>query len=285
MYAHYISYTRQMYINILIIVLVIVSIIFLTTTHAFKKKEKFSEQSKIPLHIYQTWCTKSLPPKMKQCVDKLKVDNPEFTHHLFDDTMCKEFIENNFNKNVLHAYINLKPGAFKADLWRYCVLYKKGGVYLDIKYQCEPDFKLIDLVKDNNNIFVGEFESDNSPNPLGTNPVIIDDAVYTGLIISKPNNPIFYKVIEKICDNVKTKYYDQYLTGQTGPVLFRKCFQKKNIQNIQYAYYEVNHRGFIKNIHNNKLILSFYPEYRNEQKHFGKTKYWKDMWRDKDIYL
>ena len=266
----------------LIIVLLIISIFFLFYTH--KSRETFKEPDKIPLHIYQTWYTKSLPPKMKQCVDKLKVDNPEFTHHLYDDTLCKEFIENNFSNEVLNAYTRLKPGAFKADLWRYCILYKKGGVYLDIKYQCEPGFKLIDLVKNNKNIFVGEFESDKEPNPMGMKPVIIDDAVYTGLIITKPNNPVFYKIIQKICHNVETKYYDEHLTGQTGPILFRKCFQKSTFKNIQYGYYEVNHRGFIKNIKTNQLILSFYPEYRSDQKQFGKTKYWKDMWKDKDVY-
>jgi mannosyltransferase OCH1-like enzyme len=269
---------------VLVTVLIIVSIIFLTT-YAYKKKESFNERTKIPLDIYQTWHSKSLPPKMRTCIDKLKFDNPEFRHHLYDDEMCKKFIETSFDKDVLNAYVSLKPGAFKSDLWRYCILYKKGGVYLDIKYQCEPGFKLIDLVKYDNNVFVGEYESENEPNPMGIDPVVIDEAVYTGLIISKPNNPVFYKVIQKICDNVKNKYYDKYLTGQTGPVLFRKCFKKSTLQTIKHGYYEVNHRGFIKNIYTNQLILSFYPEYRDEQKQFGKTKYWKDMWREKDVYL
>ena len=56
--------------------------------------------------------------------------------------MCREFIKNNFDLDILNAYDILKPGAFKADLWRCCILYIYGGIYLDIKYGCFAGFKL-----------------------------------------------------------------------------------------------------------------------------------------------
>ena len=33
------------------------------------------------LKIHQTWHSKTLPPKMAECVDKLKRENPEFEYH------------------------------------------------------------------------------------------------------------------------------------------------------------------------------------------------------------
>ena len=90
--------------------------------------------SVIPLHIFQTWHTKNLPPNMRQSVEYIKRSNPRFHHRLFDDNECHDFIRDNFDESVLHAYNKLIPGAYKADLWRYCVLYKLGGIYLDIKY-------------------------------------------------------------------------------------------------------------------------------------------------------
>ena len=86
----------------------------------------------IPLNIYQTWNTKQLPPRMQQRVDLLKLQNPRFNHYLYDDTDCYEFIKNNFEEKVLNAYEQLIPGAYKADLWRLCILYIYGGFYLDI---------------------------------------------------------------------------------------------------------------------------------------------------------
>ncbi len=34
--------------------------------------EKFETKTVIPLHIYQTWHTKNLPPKMSECVNNIK---------------------------------------------------------------------------------------------------------------------------------------------------------------------------------------------------------------------
>jgi mannosyltransferase OCH1-like enzyme len=54
----------------------------------------------IPLNVYQTWKTKNLQPKMLECVESLRKDNPEFTFHLFDDDDCREFIRNNYDNDV-----------------------------------------------------------------------------------------------------------------------------------------------------------------------------------------
>ena len=72
--------------------------------------------------------------------------NPEFQHYIYDDGMCREFIKKNFNREVLHAYDSLEPDAFKADLWRYAILYINGGVYVDIKYRPANSFKLINII-------------------------------------------------------------------------------------------------------------------------------------------
>ena len=70
---------------------------------------------------------------MKENAEILQEQNPEFKYYLYDDDMCKEFIKDNFDDEILYTFNKLKPGAYKADLWRYCILYIKGGIYLDIK--------------------------------------------------------------------------------------------------------------------------------------------------------
>jgi len=95
----------------------------------------------IPLNIFQTWHTKNLPPSMIDSVENIKMNNKNFNYKLFDDEDCRNFIKNNFDGSVLYAFDSLKPGAYKADLWRYCVLYILGGIYIDIKYQVINNFK------------------------------------------------------------------------------------------------------------------------------------------------
>jgi mannosyltransferase OCH1-like enzyme len=83
---------------------------------------------------------------MNDCVNSIKTKNPDFIHHLFDDDDCRNFIKDNFPEDVLYAYDTLIPGAYKADLWCYCILYKKGGIYLDIKFNCVNDFDFKELL-------------------------------------------------------------------------------------------------------------------------------------------
>jgi hypothetical protein len=117
-----------------------------------------------PIPFFQTWCcsrssvtppvdvindndndnvwnelrSAGLPPKMYACIrDNLVVNNVgvDCIHYLFCDADCRNFIAQEYPPDVLMAYDRLIPTAFKADLWRYCVLYKYGGVYLDAKLQ------------------------------------------------------------------------------------------------------------------------------------------------------
>ena len=114
-----------------------------------------------PIPFFQTWCCNGslqthaneggahaslwddlknagLPPKMYECVVSNLIHNRvgvDCVYYLYNDADCRAFIRSAFPPDVLYAYDLLIPTAFKADLWRYCVLYKFGGVYLDVKYR------------------------------------------------------------------------------------------------------------------------------------------------------
>ena len=236
-------------------------------------QEGLQERDEIPKIIYQTWCTKDLPPKMAECVDRLKKSNPGFKYELYDDADCREFIKAEFDPDVLQAYNSLIPGAFKADLWRYCILYKRGGFYVDIKFQCEPGFSFSST---QSSFYVREYNSD------GTG--LYDHIVYTGVIGSRPNNPLFMDCINQIVDNVKNKYYGPEHTSPTGPWLFASKMDPDDFENIEYSYYESDGLGYIRNIENKTVIMSHYPEYRAEQKSHGSTSYWKDAWMNREVY-
>lgn len=251
----------------------IAAIIFILYDNSLRsQKEGFA--SSVPKVIYQTWSQKALPPKMAECVERLKQANPEFEHHLYDDAECRTFIKNEFDSDVLSAYDQLVPGAFKADLWRYCVLYKRGGIYVDIKFQCEPGFSLKDTL--HSNFYVREY------NHKGTG--LYNHIVYTGVIGSRPNNPLFMDCIRQIVENVKNRYYGPEHTSPTGPWLFASKMDPDDFENIEYSYYETDGVGFIRHIENKTVIMSHYPEYRKEQKADGKSKYWKDAWINREMY-
>lgn len=90
------------------------------------------------LDIHSSLINTGLEPGMLDCVlSNLRYNNVgvDCVHYLYNDVDCRRFLVSTFPPDVVIAYDRLIPTAFKADLWRYCVLYIFGGVYLDIKYQ------------------------------------------------------------------------------------------------------------------------------------------------------
>lgn len=224
----------------------------------------------IPLNFYTCWHTKILPPKMKENYDLLVKLNPEFTCNLFDEDECREFIKNNFNKDILDAYNNLIPCSYKSDLWRFCVLYKNGGIYMDIKYKCVNNFKLIALTEK-------EYFVRDRPKHM----------TYTALIAVKPENPIMLKCIRKIVENVKKKYYGFCSLCPTGPGLLGSFFSLEEIKNMEIYFTDItleNNSNIQCMVYMNKVILKYYDGYRKEQAKYQKRKYYADLWRERNIY-
>lgn len=218
----------------------------------------------IPLNIFQSWHTLNLPSKMKSNVELLQKQNPEFTYYLYDDDMSREFIKTHFDEEVLYTFDKLKPGAFKCDLWRCCVLYIKGGIYLDIKYHCINDFKLIQLT--NNEYYV----RDKSYQGI--------TGIYNALICSMPNNKILYNCIQLIIENVKNNTYEYSELYVSGPHIMSSLFNNIDINKLTLTF---NGNSILLN---DISILKIYDEYRTEQKSYQLTKYYKEMWDEKNIY-
>jgi mannosyltransferase OCH1-like enzyme len=218
----------------------------------------------IPLNIFQTWHSLDLPEKMKNNITTLKNQHPEFKYHLYDDNMCRDFIQEHFDDDVLYSFDKLKPGAYKADLWRYCVLYIHGGIYLDIKYKCANGFNLIELTDK-------EYYVIDRPQTIG--------GIYQALLVNLPRNKLLYEAIYKIVEYCKNNTYTKITPlCVTGPGLLYElmdydtysCLKLKNIGDIITR--------------NDKNILIYYPEYRSEQRKTQKTQYYDMMWRTKNIY-
>jgi mannosyltransferase OCH1-like enzyme len=223
----------------------------------------------IPLNIFQTWYTKDLPKKMRQRVEELKARNPEFQHYLFDDNDCREFIKNNFDSDVLNAYDSLIPGAYKADLWRYCVLYINGGIYMDIKLKCINGFKLIELTKNNH------YVKDRVP-PL---------SIYNALIVCQKGSPLLWKAIYRILFNVTRKIYGKNPLAPTGPTMLGEIILRNKFRpNIDL--YHHNGGGYI--IYKNRFVISTeYSEYNKERSEtYAKinTKRYDQLWNERSIY-
>ena len=97
-----------------------------------------------PFNIFQTH--KSVEyinskPILVNAINSWK-NHKEFNHFIYNNKDCDNFIKNNFERKVYEAYSRLPMGVMKADLWRYCVIYKIGGIYADVDTICINNPKL-----------------------------------------------------------------------------------------------------------------------------------------------
>ena len=97
----------------------------------------------------------------------------------FDDKDRYKFIKKEFS-HYLRAYRKIKHGAVKADLWRYLIIYKYGGVYADIDSKC-----IVSLREWIN------------PRSLWVTHLGVNRDVCQWPIMTVPENPIFKRAAEK----------------------------------------------------------------------------------------
>lgn len=141
-------------------------------------------EQKIPKIIWQTFKTNKVPLILKDYADSWITKNPEYEYKFYNDEDIKNFLRSNFPK-YLEAFDKIKYGASKADLWRYLIIYKYGGVYADMDCWCVNSLR--DWINP-----CSEFVTQ-----LGTNKDICQ-----WLLISVPGNPIFLKAAEKSLENI-----------------------------------------------------------------------------------
>jgi mannosyltransferase OCH1-like enzyme len=234
-------------------------------------KVKSDYQSVIPLKIFTHWHTLELPEIMTKNYNKMKNDNPEFEHYLYSDTQCREFIKENFDQEILNTYDGLIPYSYKSDLWRFCVLYTYGGIYVDIKYNCINGFKYIALTEKEH--FCLDLK--NSGNGIYTNPIVV-----------KPGNIKMLNCINKIKENVRNKYYGNTALEPTGPLLLSTFFtneEKINLQ-LQHEKFCYKDKIFYYIMYLDTYILKIYNEYREEQSKHQNQEHYHILWTERNIY-
>jgi len=219
----------------------------------------------IPQTIYQTWHSKVLPPLMFNAISKIKKYNPNFNYFLFDDNDCREFIKKHFKPDVLHAYDSLIPGAYKADLWRYCILFINGGIYLDIKYAPLNGFRFINLCESEHLVL----DADGA-------------GIYNALMVCKAGNQILFKAIRQIVENVKNKYYGSCMLSPTGPKLLPNFVSLNDpIVDLTHTYTDINNK-FI-NYKGIPIIKSYYG-HDVEKRQSSIKPYYAIAWNQRNIY-
>ena len=150
-----------------------------STQEVFNNSNIIAEKFNYKKIIIQTYHDKSKIPE--KVFNNIKKHASGYKHVIFDDNECIKFLKKFYPKKVVNKFNSLKLGAHKADLFRYCYLYLRGGLYLDIKTV---------LVKNIDTIFTNK-------DYIYTVFSVIPKSVFQGIIYTPPKQLLFKNLINR----------------------------------------------------------------------------------------
>lgn len=192
---------------------------------------EFALGNTIPHVLHQTYPTRQLPDPLRDNVDRLVSMNPGWEHRLYDDAAIEAFIRTEYGDAVLSAYRRINPdyGAARADFFRYLVIYREGGVYLDIKSRF---VRPIDEVLSGNEAFVLA-QWQNADGAAHSRFGVHRDVEHVPggefqqwHVIAVPGHPFLRAVIERVMENIRIYRPWRHGVGRigtlrvTGPIAY-----------------------------------------------------------------
>jgi mannosyltransferase OCH1-like enzyme len=129
-----------------------------------------------------------------------------------------DFIEANYSKEIFNSYSRIQIGAAQADFWRVLVLYKHGGIYMDIDAHLIWPLSSI-LKADQEEAYI----------------VIKKGEISNYFIASRNDNPNLKKIIDLILKNIEENTIKNvYIL--TGPGVFNQVLDMSEVNTVYYRY-------------------------------------------------
>jgi hypothetical protein len=185
----------------------------------------------IPKILHQTYLTRALPFAILRNVERIKILNPDWEYRFYDDKDIGIFIEKNYGSSILRYYNRIHPdyGAARADLFRYLLIYKCGGVYLDIKSTLLKPLNQVLRAEDTYLLSKWHDENDATFTGWGIHTHVNGTTLeefQQWHIVASPGHPFLKAVIENVLRNIDMYSPNLHGTGKpgvlrlTGPIAY-----------------------------------------------------------------
>ncbi len=151
----------------------------------------------IPRLVHQTYFEDITPdtyPNMSRLTESFKQSG--WDYKFYTDEMSLDFLSTHFPPEVREAYETLRPGAFKADLFRYCVLLIHGGVYSDVDI----------LLETNLDVAIGPDVGFIVPHDMPGHGVDTVMCLWNGFIAAAPGHPFLAQIVETVVNNIRNRF-------------------------------------------------------------------------------
>lgn len=189
----------------------------------------FPTEDRIPQKLHQTFRSRVLAPELQDSVNYMRSVNPGWEYRFYDDFDARSYILKYYGSEFLCYFdaINPKYSAARADLFRYCVLYRDGGVYLDVKSRATKPFA--EILKPSDRFLLSQWGGDSRYQGWGVHRELRKLAggeFQQWFIVAAPGHPFLRAVIEAVLRNIRSYDPMRHSIGKpavvrvTGPIAY-----------------------------------------------------------------
>ena len=247
----------------------------------------------IPKQVFQTWKADFLDEEHYKSLRDFQKLNTDYQFVFYNDKDMHEYMESAWGHHPISSiFRRTKVGAAKADIWRYCILFDLGGIYLDIDASFrqplsqiigEDDSAIIafeaNQISMNRSRYRKQIDQDLLPFEDYVEIVeglkqcsfpLPEHVVLQWALFFKPRHPILARVIEDITQNAPAfegkviHNMHKTICNLTGPIAYSKAvWQYALTQRIASRGIDFDGEGIPKNIPKKGV-------YKTDTRHYSK---------------
>lgn len=154
---------------------------------------------------------------IQEKLDAMRKLNPEYEFKLYTDEEMDRFVNSEFPGEIADCYNRINIIVAKVDFWRYLVLYKYGGIYLDIDSDILVPFD--HWIKETDEAIISAEQNEFK-------------FVQWALVFSK-GHPLLKRTIDTVVRNIQTNKFPNDICKMTGPYPYTEA--------IYYTHYDQFH--------------------------------------------
>ena len=186
--------------------------VFVTCPEFAASSPLVTSGSFFPNVLHRIWECRDLPPRYASSLSSWNLNSSNMVVLLWTEKLRKEYISKILGLEKLALYNRLKPGSYRADLFKYIVMHYIGGIYSDMDSNL-----LIHL----NNV---EFLREETTMAIDLSPTRLLPGAF---LMAPPKQPVFVCAMGEVFDHSKERtYFGPDISGSldvSGPGVLGEC--------------------------------------------------------------
>jgi len=177
----------------------------------------------IPRILHQVWDFDKVPQRYDNWIRTWKIVNPKWEYWFWTMEDVRQLISQHYKEHLV-LYDNYESAIFRADVMRYFVLHRYGGVYADLDMDA---LRPLDNWTVNYNCVLSEESYEHTfivHEKLNTN-------VVNGFFMCRPGHSLMKRAIESL-PKAAFRHFGDYLRA-AGPIFFNEVYERHRRSNAK----------------------------------------------------